>query len=115
MKSKPRSKSSINSLNRRNFLKTAGAAIVLPTILPSSVLGRDGKAPPSGKINMCVVGWGNQGPGDAKSLMAEDDCRMVAACDIDKNHLSRALDTINGRYENKDCASYHDYREMLAR
>ena len=55
----------LNSINRRNFLKTAGAAIILPTILPSSVLGRGGKAPPSGKITMGVVGWGSQGPGDA--------------------------------------------------
>jgi predicted dehydrogenase len=115
MKTKPRRKSPMNSLNRRNFLKTAGAAFVLPAILPSSVLGRDGKAPPSGKITMGVVGWGNQGPGDAKSFLGEDDCRVVAACDIDKDHLNRALDTINGHYENSDCKPYHDYREMLAR
>ena len=30
-------------INRRHFLKAAGAAIVLPTLLPSSVLGRSGK------------------------------------------------------------------------
>jgi len=34
----------MKSINRRHFLKTAGAAIVLPAILPGSVLGRDGKA-----------------------------------------------------------------------
>src|ERR1041384_1601158 len=105
MKNKPRSGLSTKSINRRNFLKTAGAAMVLPAILPSSALGRDGKAP-SGKINMAVVGWGNQGPGDARSFLGEEDCRMVAACDIDKTHLQRATDTINGHYGNTDCKGY---------
>ena len=115
MKNRPRSQSLTKSINRRNFLKTAGAAIVLPAILPSSVLGREGKAPPSGKITMGVIGWGNQGPGDAKSFLGQDDCHVVSACDLDKDHLQKALDTVNGHYGNSDCAAYHDYREMLAR
>ena len=40
---------------------------------------------------------------------------MVAACDLDKNHLQSAVDTINGHYKNQDCKAYHDYREMMAR
>ena len=115
MQEKTRSASPMNSINRRNFLKTAGAAVVLPTILPSSVLGRGGKAPPSGKITMGVIGWGSQGPGDAQSFYGQDDCQMVAACDVDKNRLRTAVNTINRHYGNTDCASYHDYRELLAR
>lgn len=102
-------------VGRRQFLKAAGAAIVLPTILPSSVLGRDGKAPPSGKITMGVIGWGMQGPGNTRSFLVEEDCHVVAACDLDKHHLQEAVDTVNEHYQNKDCAAYHDYREMLAR
>ncbi len=102
-------------VDRRQFLKAAGAAIVLPTILPSSVLGRDGKTPPSGKINMGVIGWGMQGPSNTQSFLVEEDCRVVAACDLDKNALQEAVDTVNDEYGNKDCAGYHDYREMLAR
>jgi predicted dehydrogenase len=64
---------------------------------------------------MGVVGWGMQGPGNTGAFMALKDCQVVAACDIDKKHLQKALDSINGRYQNKDCASYHDYREMIAR
>jgi predicted dehydrogenase len=114
MHDKPSKASQMKFLNRRNFLKTAGAAIVLPTILPSSVLGRGGKAP-SGKITMGVVGWGFQGPGDTKSFLSEDDCRVVAACELDKNRLQQAVSTINQHYGSNDCAAYHDYREMFAR
>ena len=102
-------------INRRHFLKAAGAAIVLPAILPSSVLGRDGKTPPSGKINMGVIGWGMQGPSNTQSFLVEDDCRVVAACDLDKHALQEAVNTVNDHYGNKDCVAYHDFREMLAR
>jgi len=101
--------------DRRQFLKAAGAAIVLPTILPGCVTGRGGKTPPSGKITMGIVGWGMQGPNNTNSFLVEDDCHIVAACDLDKDHLKSAVDTVNDHYQNKDCAAYHDYREMFAR
>jgi predicted dehydrogenase len=107
--------SPMKPLNRRNFLKTTGAAIILPTILPGSVFGRGGKAPPSGKITMGVVGWGMQGPGDTRSFLSENDCRVVAVCELDKNRLQQAVSTINQHYGDNGCASYHDYREMFAR
>src|ERR1017187_3457365 len=102
-------------INRRHFLKAAGAAIVLPTILPSSVLGREGNTPPSGKINLGVIGMGWQGPGNTQSFLAESDCQVVAACDLDAGHLQDALNMMNDHYQNKDCKGYHDYRELLAR
>jgi predicted dehydrogenase len=107
--------SPLNSINRRHFLKAAGAAIILPAILPGSVFGRDGKAPPSGKIVMGVVGWGGQGASDAGSLIGNDDCQFVAVCDVDKNRLQDGVNNINRHYGNTDCAAYHDYRELLAR
>ena len=99
-------------LSRRNFLKTAGAALVLPTILPSSLFGQNR---PSNRITLGVIGWGMQGPGNTQSFLAEDDCQVVAACDLDQNHLRSAVDTINGHYKNTDCKAYRDYRELFAR
>ncbi|MDE3068155.1 MAG: Gfo/Idh/MocA family oxidoreductase [Verrucomicrobiota bacterium] len=100
------------SLNRRRFLKTAGAALVLPAIVPGSVFGQNR---PSNKITMGVIGWGMQGPGNTKNFLYQDDCQVVAACDLDKHHLQAAVDTVNDHYQNKDCKAYHDYRELLAR
>jgi predicted dehydrogenase len=62
-----------------------------------------------------VVGWGMQGPGNTKSFLVEQDCQVIAACDLDTEHLGSAVDTINDHYGNKDCKAYHDYREMMAR
>src|ERR1019366_5058978 len=103
------------NFNRRQFLKTAGAALVLPTILPGSVFGGTTKAAPSNRINLGVIGMGWQGPADTQGFLAETDCQVIAACDIDANHLQDAVNMINDHYQTKDCKGYHDYRELLAR
>jgi len=94
--------------SRRNFLKAAGA---------TAVLARKawGRTAPSNRITMGVIGWGMMGPGNTKAFLAEDDCQVVAACDLHTGHLQEAVDTINGTYGNKDCKAYHDYRELMAR
>ena len=107
--------SSKPGISRRHFLAATGATVAFPTIIPSSALGRGGNAPPSERITMGIVGWGMQGPGNTNEFLQFKDCQIVAACDLDKNHLQGALDTINGKYGNKDCKPYHDYREMMAR
>ena len=102
-------------ISRRRFLAAAGLAVAAPVIVPSSVLGADGATAPSNRITMASVGWGMQGPGNTGSFMNQKDCQVVAVCDLDKNHLERAANSVNGHYKNQDCKTYHDYREMLAR
>src|SRR5674476_394516 len=92
------------SISRRRFITTTAAAIVLPAIVPSSIFGQNR---PSNRITVGVVGWGMQGPDNARNFLAEKDCRVIAACDVDKNHLKDAVDAINDNYQNKDCAAYH--------
>ena len=104
-----------SQVSRRSFIAKTGAAIALPLILPSSVWAGTGRPRPSNRINLGVVGWGMQGPGNTNSFLAESDCQVVAACDLDKDHLQSAVDKINGHYKNTDCKPYHDYREMMAR
>jgi hypothetical protein len=105
-------------MSRRRFLAVtgaAGAAFAVPTIIPASALGREGRPPPSGRITVGIVGWGMIAPDNTRGLMALDDCQVVATCNIDKNHLKKSLDTINGHYKNQDCKTYHDYRKMISR
>ncbi len=107
--------SSRSHLNRRQFLATTGAALAAPLIVPSRVLGAAGQTPPSGRITMGVVGWGMMGPGNTEAFLAQPDCQVVAACDLDKEHLDQAVNAVNGHYKNSDCKAYHDYRELMAR
>ncbi|HEY5910071.1 MAG TPA: Gfo/Idh/MocA family oxidoreductase [Verrucomicrobiae bacterium] len=103
-----------SGITRRRFLAATGMALAAPTIIPASALGAEG-ASPSNRITVGVVGWGMQGPGNTGELLRLNDVRVVAACDLDKNHLKSAVGTINNRYKNQDCKEYHDYRELLAR
>ena len=102
-------------INRRHFLATAGAAMVLPLILPGCATSSGKRPRPSNRINLGVIGMGWQGPANTQSFLVEQDCQVVAACDLDTTHLQGALNLINDHYENKDCKAYHDYRELLAR
>ncbi len=68
MKNSPTAK----RLDRRQFLKVAGAAVILPTILPGCVMGRGGKTAPSNKIALGVIGMGWQGPSNTQSFLAEN-------------------------------------------
>jgi predicted dehydrogenase len=98
-------------LTRRRFLQSAGAAVALS----QSSWARAARIAANDRITIGVIGWGMMGPANTKAFLGESDCQVVAACDLDKKHLQTALDTINGKYGNKDCKPYHDYREMIAR
>ncbi len=102
-------------MNRRKFIARTTAAMVLPMIVPGCVVGRGRASRPSNRINIGVVGWGMQGPSNTQNFLTLDDCRVVAACDLDKNALQAAVNTVNKAYGNQDCAAYHDYKEMMAR
>jgi predicted dehydrogenase len=116
MSKQARSESSFlpHAFNRRQFLKVAGSAAILPAALPRISAQSSGTSP-NNTINVGVIGWGWQGPSNTKAFMASQDCQVVAACDIDANHLQAAVKAINENYGTEDCKGYHDYREMLAR
>lgn len=102
-------------MNRRHFLAATGFALTAPAIVPASALGLEVKAAASERITLGVVGWGTQGPNDTGEVLRLKNCQVVAACDVDTNHLRNAVNKINERYQNKDCRPYHDYRDLMAR
>jgi len=116
MSGHPDSDNSLKSrlLNRRHFLKAAGSAALLPVVLPVYAKQSAGSSA-NNRINIGVIGMGWQGPGNTKSFLGLEDCQVVAACDIDANHLQAAVKMINDTYGTTDCKGYHDYRELLAR
>ena len=106
-----RTSASLNSVTRRNFIKAAGAA----ALVSRTPFARAARAAASDRITLGVIGWGMMGPANTKVFLEQPDCQVVAACDLDKNALQAAVDTVNTKYGNQDCKAYHDYRELLAR
>jgi hypothetical protein len=97
-------------LTRRSFLKRSavGTAVLgFPTIVPSSVFGQDGKAPPSERVGVALIGCGNRSSyGGAYARHAKS--QVVAVCDpIHTRRLAR-------KQEHGNCPDYGDFREVLA-
>jgi predicted dehydrogenase len=103
------------SISRRRFLAVTGLAVAAPTFIPASALGRGGRPAPSNRIVMGVIGCGWMGGSNTEAFLRHADCQVVAACDVDAKHLEEMVGRVNRHYGNRDCASYHDYRKLLAR
>ncbi len=109
-------------MKRRVFLKniaTAGSgAIILPTIVPSTVFGKNA---PSNKINIGQIGCGRIARShDMPGVMQYNSTRLIAVSDVDKNRMDDAKKLVENYYKKKtgkdnylDAKMYDDYREML--
>src|SRR5215472_2391334 len=106
------------ALNRRQFLKraamTTGLAVA-PTLIPGSALGLNGAVPPSQRIVMGGLGIGGRGTGDLNWMLPEKDVQFVAVCDAKKTQREAVKRIVDNKYGNKDCATYRDIREFLAK
>lgn len=103
---------------RREFLRqTAAAALAaaVPSIVPASALGREGRVPPSERIVMGGIGIGNRGMHDLRWMLPEKDVQFVATCDPNRVRREAVKKLVDTHYGNQDCALYADIREFLAK
>ncbi len=63
---------------RRDFLKTASAALTVPYIITSTALGNEDVPPASDRIVMGGIGIGNMGRGDQGAFLGRSDVQYVA-------------------------------------
>ncbi len=107
-------------MERRDFMKKtaiATAAFGIPTIVPSSVFGKNA---PSNKINIGQIGCGRIARDhDLPGTWQHDVARIVAVSDVDSKRMADGKKLIEGYYTKKlgsqyvDVKQYGDYREML--
>ncbi len=107
-------------ITRRRFMKraagAAAGAMVFPYIVASSVLGKADSVAASNRITLGFIGVGSHGIGmNLMSFLGNADAQAVAVCDVDVNHLKKGRDIVNQKYGNKDCATYKDWRDVIAR
>src|SRR5262245_17919726 len=103
---------------RRDFLRRSvatGAALALPTIVPSQVLGRDGAVLPSERITLGVIGIGSRSTYDLKGMMSLPDVQCVAIADVQATRREAGKRVVDEHYGNQACRLYRDFRELLDR
>lgn len=102
-------------LSRRQFLAGMAAAAASPYLNISVVRADASRPAPGNRIVMGCIGMGGMGMANLDAFLGQSDVQVVAVCDVDKNHLKSAKEVIDARYGNTGCASYADFRELLAR
>jgi predicted dehydrogenase len=103
---------------RRQFLKTAAQAsaiLMAPHVIPGAALGKDGAVAPSERIVLGAIGIGNRGSGDLKILMDQPDVQFVAVAESRAIRREAVIAMAYEHYGKKDCTTYRDLRELLAR
>ena len=104
------------SVSRRDFIKggiAAGAALGVPTVVGSTVLGADA---PSQRVHVGLIGCGGISNYHTNYLIRMKDVRVVAVSDAYKSRRERKAAQLNKHYGAGDVAKVHaDFREILAR
>lgn len=94
----------MSKISRRKFIaKMTGAAaagVFVPTLIPSSALGKAGTVAPSNRINIAFIGHGCQSGGHRGDMARRPDTQILAVCDVKED----VLDKVYGEVEriNKD-------------
>ncbi len=99
-------------INRRQFLgrsALAAGAFAAPYIAPRRATAANDR------LVMGCIGVGSQGTGNMKGFLNFDEVQIVGVADVDRGHRNNARDIVNEANGNKDCDTYNDFRELLAR
>lgn len=104
------------SESRRSFLKKSGAAVAAFTILPRNVFGKMGGdnnyVAPSDQITKGIIGTGGIGR-SSYHFTSDERCRLISVCDVDKNHLQKALDLGKKKFD-ATLKPFSDWRDLIA-
>ncbi|MBL8235161.1 MAG: twin-arginine translocation signal domain-containing protein, partial [Bryobacterales bacterium] len=97
----------INSIQRRDFLKTVGLASAGFTLVPRHVLGGPGYVAPSDKLRVAGIGCGGKGDSDLRLFSESGKAEIVAVCDVDDRQA------VKTRERFPKAPYYKDFRKML--
>jgi len=117
-----------SATTRRQFLgqsaaAAAAAACSLPAIVPAAALGRQGGVAANDRIGVGMIGVGRQTVAyNLKAFLTNPDTHVVAVCEVDAWRLEGAKKRVEDHYAKqkpsgsyRGCATYGDFRELLAR
>ncbi len=102
----------------RNAVAAASAGIVVPVIIPASVMGKEA---PGNKIHIGQIGCGRIARDhDIGETIGYNQARFVAVCDVDSIRLADGKRLVEEHYASRsgthrymEVKAYDDYRELL--
>lgn len=95
-----------SEMSRRSFLKTGSAtAIAAPAIMRAG-------PPPSDRVVLGMIGVGGMGSNRLREFLKMEDVHIAAICDVDSNHLEKAVAETEKAKGSRPKA-YGDFRRLL--
>ncbi len=96
------------TVDRRSFLKAAGAAGLTANLFTGKLRGANDR------IALAFIGTGAQGIGNLKNaLAAREEAQVVTVCDVYQPALEKAVATVRAEYSS-DAKAVKDFREILS-
>ena len=103
------------NVDRRSFIKTSALALGMPTLIPSSVLGKNGAVAPSNRIVIGGIGIGPRGRKVLSCFLQQPDVQFVAIADAQEERREIVRRLANRHYGNEDCTKHRDLFDVLQR
>ncbi len=104
------------NITRREFARKLGlAALGVPLVVKSAVLGRDGAVAPSERIAFAAIGLGNRNTSNLTYFLTQADLKCVAVCDCFADRRNRAKKMVDAAYGNSDCVATRFHEEVIGR
>lgn len=126
-------------LNRRDFIKNTTTSGMAINIIPAHVLGGSGRIAPNDRLNIALIGCGNQGLKQLNGWLNRSDLQFVSVCDPNTESRDypswgrsrgetqgaaggrevgrRRVNEYYSKNRNKGnysgCSAYADFRELL--
>lgn len=104
------------SMNRRGFLHAAGvraaAAMSLPYLISSHVLGAPGRPGANEKVNVGIIGLGGRSRALTRTCNEVPQIRLVSVCDVFKPRCDEYVKKFEAEHHAKPYVG--DFRRMIA-
>lgn len=98
-------------MNRRHFLRQSSSAALGLALLPSWAK----QVAPSDRLRIAHIGLGGMGTSHLNWFADLPEVEIVALCDVDSDHLAKALKTLQTKHPDTKAQTYDDFRRVLDR
>ncbi len=102
-----------SKVTRRGFLKRTAAGTVAAAAFPA-IRANAGRVGPNDKVRLAVIGNGGMGTRHIEALAENDQCTLVALCDVAKSRYHNAIEKAEAIMGKKP-DGYQDFRHVLDR
>ena len=102
-------------ISRRRFIQRAAGSVAIPFFVSATALGKGDSVAASERITVATIGHGGRCTRVMPHFLSFKEAQFVAVSDVRRDRLLAGKAQVDSHYGNTDCATYGDFRELLAR